>query len=122
MKSANISIFTLRTQFGEEKWKTLKKIYFGIDKLDRDLEHSENITIDAYLWNGDLILEQIYRTNSIANLDNLPAWNSSLNMFVVWDCVYILIFKEIPFGIKFDSEDFANVIHFLFEHLKIDNE
>ena len=80
----------------------------------------KKILIDAFIWNWNLILEQIYKTSSITNLEELPAWNSSLNLFIVWDCVYILIFKEIPFGIKFDSEDLANVMHFLFEHLKTD--
>ena len=95
---------------------TIKDYY---DNLFQKLQ-KKKILIDAYIWNWDLILEQIYKTSSVQNLEDLPAGNSSLNLFIVWECVYILIFKEIPFGIKFDSEDFSNVMHFIFEHLKID--
>jgi hypothetical protein len=41
-----------------------------------------------------------------------------MNIFIVEEVVYLIIFKEIPFGIKIDSRDFASVMHFLFEKLE----
>jgi hypothetical protein len=65
-------------------------------------------------------MEQISKTTNIQNLNQLPAGNSTINMFIVWGTVYLIIFKEIPFGIKIDSKDFANVMHFMFEKLQLD--
>lgn len=78
------------------------------------------ISIDTYLWNWIMIMENISKTIDIDSLKNLPAWNSSINIFVVWKVVYILIFKENPFGIKIDSEDLAYAMHFMFDKLKVE--
>jgi len=78
----------------------------------------KRITIETYLWNGILIMEQISKTTTIDNLADLPAWNSAINIFVVGKVIYMIIFKDIPFGIKIDSEDVANTMHFLFERLE----
>jgi hypothetical protein len=79
----------------------------------------QNITVDAYIGNGILILEQISRTPTLNQLSNLPAGNSSINLFLVGENIYIIIFKEVPFEIKIESGDFANVLHFMLEHLEI---
>jgi hypothetical protein len=65
-------------------------------------------------------MEQISKTTNIQNLNQLPAGNSTINMFIVGWTVYLIIFKENPFGIKIDSKDFANVMHFMFEKLQLD--
>ena len=78
-----------------------------------------NISVETYLGNGILIMEQISKTTNIENLSNLPAWNSSINLFIVGKTLYLIVFKEIPFGIKIDSEEVANTLHFLFEHLEV---
>ncbi len=94
---------------------TLKEYYQNIfQKLKK-----EKVTIDTYLGNGVLIMEQVSRTTNIDNLSDLPAWNSAVNIFVVWKTIYLVIFKDIPFGIKIDSEEVANTMHFLFEKLHI---
>ena len=93
---------------------TIKDYYHNIfDKLEQ-----RNVTVDAYLGNGVLIMENIAKTTNIDNLQSLPAGNSAINLFIVGKTVYIVIFKDVPFGIKLDSEDFANAMHFLFEKLQ----
>lgn len=93
---------------------TLKNYYQNIfQKLKK-----KKVTIDTYLGNGILIMEQITKTNNIGNLSDLPAGNSAVNIFVVGKIIYLIIFKDIPFGIKIDSEDVANTMHFLFEKLQ----
>lgn len=113
-----IKFFATNTFSSQQSTNNTIKDYYEnfFQKLQK-----KKIFVDAYIWNWDLILEQIYKTDSLSSLEQLPTWNSSLNLFIVWDCVYILIFKEIPFWIKFDSEDFAGVMHFIFEHLKTEN-
>ncbi|MDP2670460.1 MAG: hypothetical protein Q8O99_06115 [bacterium] len=65
-------------------------------------------------------MEQISKTTNIQNLSDLPAGNASVNIFVVGKILYLVIFRDIPFGIKIDSEDVANTMHFLFEKLQIE--
>lgn len=93
---------------------TLKDYYQNIfHKLKQ-----KKVTVDTYLGNGILIMEQITKTTNIDNLSDLPAGNSAVNIFVVGKVIYLIIFKDIPFGIKIDSEDVANTMHFLFEKLQ----
>jgi len=65
-------------------------------------------------------MEHITKTTNINNLHNLPAGNSAVNLFVVGKSVYIVIYKNVPFGIKLDSEDLAYAMHFLFEKLQVE--
>lgn len=81
---------------------------------------NKKVTIETFLGNGILIMEHISKTTNINNLSDLPAGNSSINIFVVGKTLYLIIFKDIPFGIKIDSEDVANTMHFLFEKLEVE--
>ncbi len=80
----------------------------------------KNVTIETFLGNWILIMEHITKTTNIENLSDLPAGNSSINIFVIWKTLYLIIFKDIPFWIKIDSEDVANTMHFLFEKLSLE--
>ena len=71
------------------------------------------VHIDAYLGNGIMILENILQTQDVQELTGLPAWSSGVNVFVVGDVLYMIIFKDIPFGIKIESEELAGLFHFL---------
>jgi len=81
--------------------------------------NSNKIHVETFLWNWLWIMESLWKTNNIDELSNLPAANSSIQIFLVWKIVYILIFKEVPYWIKFNSEDLARALHFLFENLKV---
>lgn len=95
--------------------KTLKDYYQDIfERLKKN-----KVNIETYLWNWVLIMEQISKTTNTDNLSDLPAGNSAINIFVVWESVYIIIFKQTPFWIKIDSEDLANTMHFMMENLNI---
>lgn len=65
-------------------------------------------------------MESIGKTRDIEELRNLPAANESIQILLVGGTVYILIFKDIPFAIRFASEEFAQALHFLFEKLRIE--
>ncbi len=75
--------------------------------------NQEKISIEAYLWNGIMLFENIIKTYDSDILKDLPAGNSAINTFIFWDFVYIIIFKEIPFGIKIRNPEFAQMMHFL---------
>ena len=58
---------------------TLKDYYQDIfSKLKK-----KKVTVDTYLGNGILIMEHISKTSNIENLSDLPAGNSSVNIFIV---------------------------------------
>lgn len=115
-----------------EKWYKLIK-FFASNTLENKssnnfLQYSpnfleklkkKNILLDIFLWNGISILEEIVKWNNLDSIWWLPASNSSIQTFISWDFVYIIIFKDIPYGIKIESEEYANIMHFLFKKIEV---
>lgn len=94
---------------------TLKDVASNIfEKLSK-----KNVTIETYLWNGVMIMEQITKTTNIQSISDLPAGNSSINFFIVGNVLYLIVFKAIPFGIRIESDDVANAMHFIFDSLEV---
>ncbi len=50
---------------------------------------------------------------------DLPLTESSTHLFVLGHIVYIIIYRDKPIGIKFESQHFAHVIHLLLDHAMI---
>lgn len=77
-----------------------------------------NISIETFLWNWIMLMENITKTYDIWIIEKLPASNSAINIYLVWDIIYIIIFKDSPFWIKIESEDLAYTFHFLFDKIE----
>lgn len=75
------------------------------------------INIETFLWNWIMLMENISKTYDIEIIEKLPASNSAINIFLVWNIIYIIIFKDSPFWIKIESEDLAYTFHFLFDNI-----
>ena len=88
-------------QFQHYAWSFLKHI------------QKNNIHVEMYLGNGILTLEQIFKTHNHETLASLPAWSASTNVFIVWDTIYLIIYKQVPFGLKLESGELADMFHFL---------
>jgi len=78
-------------------------------------EHAINTEI--YLGNWILTLEHVLKSYDKKILPELPAWNAAVHLFLVWETLYITIFKAVPIGIKIESPELADIIHFLFKQL-----
>lgn len=78
-----------------------------------------NISIETFLWNWIMLMENITKTYDIWIIEKLPASNSAINIYLVWDIIYIIIFKDSPFWIKIESEDLAYTFHFLFDKIEL---
>lgn len=78
-----------------------------------DKTQKEWVNIEAYLGNGIMMLENLFKTYDTKEIQTLPAGSSAINVFIVWEMVYVIIYKNIPFWLKIESEEFANVLHFL---------
>lgn len=79
----------------------------------------KNIVLDIFFWNGISILEEIVKWKDLESISSLPASNSSIQTFIFWDFVYVIIFKEIPYWIKIESEEYASIMHFLFKNVEV---
>jgi hypothetical protein len=100
----------------ENSWTNKFEKYYPnfIKKLEK-----KQILLDVFLGNWVSVLEEIIKSNNIEDLSSLPAWNSSIQLFIFWDFVYIVIFKDIPYWIKIESEEYANLMHFLMKKVEI---
>ncbi len=78
----------------------------------------KNIHIDVSLGNWNLIMERVTKNVWLDSIENLPATDSAINIFVVWTVVYIIIFKSSPFAIRMESEEFADSLYFMMDNLK----
>lgn len=75
----------------------------------------QHITVQSYIAEWSLIMEHLTISETIKWLENLPAWNNAINLFVVGKMVYIIIYKEQPIGLKLESPELARAMHFLLE-------
>jgi len=80
---------------------------------------NKNILLDIFIGNWISVFEEIVKAQSIDEIINLPAWDSSIQIFIFWSFVYIVIFKDIPYWIKFESEEFSNIMHFLLKKVNL---
>jgi len=76
----------------------------------------KGIQIQSYIWNWISLLEHIVITNQIEELEQLPAANSSINVFVVWNILYFFVYKWNPYALRIENEDIASLMHFLLNH------
>lgn len=60
-------------------------------------------------------MEQLRVLDNINTLETLPAGNNAINLFLVGKTVYIIIYKNLPIGIKLESPELAWALHFLLE-------
>jgi len=76
--------------------------------------------VDSFLWNWVLLMENVSKnTQNMSFLENLPAGNSSINIFLVWKTFYLVIFKDYPFGIKIENKEIVQTLHFMIDNLKL---
>jgi hypothetical protein len=57
------------------------------------------------------------KSYEMIDIKNLSVWNNSLNFFIVWEIIYLIIFKQVPFWIKIESSEFADLMHFMLKRI-----
>lgn len=75
------------------------------------------ISVELYLGNGILLLEQMIKSYDKTLLSDLPAGQASLMVYVIGSVVYIMLFKSQPAGIKIESQELADVVVFLLKQV-----
>ena len=102
---------TLENKWANKFWEYSPNF---IEKLEKKW-----ISLDIFLWNWISVLEEIVKSQDMWWLSELPAQNSSIQIFIFWDFVYTVIFKDIPYWIKMESEEFASIMHFLLKKVEV---
>ena len=115
----------------EKKYKTIKYIsantFESLSINNKNLDEfawsffedikKQDIKIESYLWSGMLLLEQMIKSYNDEDIKNLSVGNNSLSLFIVWEIVYLIIFKQVPFWIKIESSEFADLLHFMLKKM-----
>ncbi len=81
-----------------------------------DILAEKNITIQSYIAEGSLVMESLTHSASLVWIPDLPAWNNAINIFVIAQVVYIIIYKNPPIALKLASAELAWALHFLLEY------
>lgn len=76
------------------------------------------VYIDQYIWVWNLLMERLEFYSWNHDLRNLPASNSSVNIFLIWSATYIIVYNKAPFWIKIENENLSNVFNFLMNRAK----
>jgi len=77
-----------------------------------------HIWVDITLANGISLLEELVKSCDNTLLADLPTWNNALHMYIIQQTLYITIYKSIPVWIYIESEELAEVMHFMFNQMK----
>ena len=115
----------------EKKYSTIKCISANtFESMSTNNKNLEDLTWDFFSelkWNSIKIqwflatwimtLEQIIKSENIVDIEKLSVWNNSLNFFIVWEIIYLIIFKQVPFWMKIESSEFADLMHFMLKKM-----
>lgn len=74
------------------------------------------IWLDSYIGNGIMMMEMLQKVNK-KDLQKLPAGQDAINTFIVGTTIYLIIYKTIPFGIKIQSKEIADMMHLFWKEL-----
>ncbi len=78
----------------------------------------QKVSIKSYIAEWWMTMEQLKIIEHMTDIIDLPAWNNAVNLFVVGTSVFLIIYKDIPVGIQFESPEYARAMHFLLEELE----
>ena len=109
-----IRIFASNTIEERDAWE---KVWEYASNFFKTLE-KENIHIDEYIWVWNLLMERIEHYVDSINLAELPAAKSSINIILVWNILYFVIYNEAPLWIKIENENLTDAMHILFDEVK----
>lgn len=82
------------------------------------LIEKEKIWVNILLGKWISLIEQLFKSNDTTEILNLPTGTNAINIIIIGQTIYILIFEPIPSAIKISHPLLANTFHFLFEQLE----
>ena len=82
------------------------------------LLEKQKIIVNILLGKGISLIEQLFKSESTQDLVGLPTGTNAINIIIIGQTVYILIFEPVPSAIKIAHPLLANTFHFFFEQLE----
>jgi len=102
--------------FGTHTFQEQITSYDTVSTFAQDLGsflQENKVSITNYIAEWGLIMEEIRQYPGIERLWDLPAGDNAINIFVVWQVVYVVIYKWQPVWLKITSPEFARALHFV---------
>lgn len=72
-----------------------------------------HVTVHNHIAEGWLIMEQIRSYPGIEKLWDLPAGDNAINIFIIGQIIYLIIYRWQPVGLKISSPEFARAMNFI---------
>jgi hypothetical protein len=107
--------------FASNTFESASTTGFSLQDYTKQLRTQLNrkkIETDIYLGDGTLIMEQLSHTSNASDILTLPAWSNAVNIFVVGQYLYFVIYHATPIAIKIQSQQLADTMHFILEQTK----
>ena len=88
------------------------------DRYQEFLEQLTNVWVhkQTIVGNGSLVIESFAKMTSRQAW--VVVWNQSIQLWIVGDCLYIGLFREIPYGLKMKSLDMVNLLQSMIDKLQ----
>lgn len=80
--------------------------------------HNKNISITSHIAMWGLVLEQLAHYEWYEHLAQLPAGDNAINIFLVGQIAYIVIYKGQPVGLKIESPELCWALHFVLDQTR----
>lgn len=102
-------LFDTNSRSTKTLWDYMPKL---LNKLEKD-KISTNILLGKWIS----LIENLISSKNKKDIFELPTWVNAINILVVWQNIYIIIFEPVPSAIKINHPLLANTFHFFFEKL-----
>ena len=79
---------------------------------------SLNITTQSYLWTGLSLMEQLLVTTNKKDLADLPLHHDSIQVRLIGEHLFIMLFKKTPQIIHIHNTQLAALMHFIWSQLE----
>ena len=93
-----------------------KKLESLHEHFNAELERMGTKVYGLY-WQGLSIMETLMTSNNLNDNLSLPNSNDAVTLRVIWEHVFLFIFKQTPQIIHITSPEFGNLLQFLGEQL-----
>lgn len=101
--------FTSNFHSHVDKFQELQWYY---DTLIQFIEKNK-IQLSGSLWLGTLITEKMHIIRSTEDLTDHSIGNQSVQLWIIWEYVYLGMFRELPIGLKIKSPDMSDLLQTL---------
>jgi hypothetical protein len=80
---------------------------------------TRRVTTQSYLGMGLALMEQLLVTTNIQDTTALPTRHESIQLWLIWDHIFIMLFKRSPQIIHIHNTQLAALMHFIGSQLQI---